>query len=365
MGYEIDFLPVDAGERSGDAIALRFGNLYPDYLNQWVTSQTVVVVDGGYQDAGTALVGHIQKYYASDYVDLAVSTHPDANHVNGLRMVLEQMRVGELFLHRPWLHAAEVARMIGQGFTEVRVRELLRRSLEGARDLESLAIARGVPITEPFTGITRFDGQLRVVGPSVAYYESVLPWFRGMPAAAGTALREREALLRKLSELVTRVAESFNIETLDDTGETTAENNSGVILHLALDGDRLLLTADTGIPALTRAADHMDALGISGAPLRFTQVPHHGSKRNVGPTILDRLLGAKNTQAPGSSTGFVSASAEGAPKHPAKKVVNAFTRRGAHVVVTRGKTICHYSGTPGRPGWVPVLPEPFYDEVEE
>ena len=115
MGYEIDFLPVDAGERSGDAIALRFGNLEPDYLNQWVTDQTVVVVDGGYQDAGTALVGHIQKYYATDYVDLAVSTHPDANHVNGLRVVLEQMRVGELFLHRPWLHAAEALSTILTG----------------------------------------------------------------------------------------------------------------------------------------------------------------------------------------------------------------------------------------------------------
>jgi hypothetical protein len=267
MGYEIDFLPVDAGERSGDAIALRFGNLQPDYLNLWVTNQTVVVVDGGYHDAGTALVGHIQKYYETDYVDLAVSTHPDANHVNGLKVVLEQMRVGELFLHRPWLHAAELAGMIGQGFTEVRVREMLRRSLEGARELESLAIAKGVPITEPFAGIIRFSGQLRVVGPSVAYYESLLPSFRGMPAAAGAAVRE--ALLRRLSELVTRVAESFNVETLDDTGETTAENNSGAILHLGLDEDRLLLTADTGIPALTRAADHMDAVGISGAPLSY------------------------------------------------------------------------------------------------
>lgn len=363
MGYEIDFLPVDAGERSGDAIALRFGNLQPDYLNQWVTDQTVVVVDGGYQDAGTMLAGHIQKYYGTDYADLVISTHPDANHVNGLKVILEQMRVGELFLHRPWLHAAEVARIIGQGFSEARVRETLRRSLEGARELESLAIAKVIPITEPFTGITRFNGQLRVVGPSLAYYESLLPLFRGMPAAAGAAVRE--ALLRRLAELVTRVAESFNVETLDDTGETTAENNSGVILHLALDGDRLLLTADTGIPALTQAADHMDAVGISGAPLSFVQVPHHGSKRNVGPTILDRLLGPKNMQASGSSTAFVSASAEGAPKHPAKKVVNAFTRRGAKVVVTRGRSICHYSGTSGHPDWVPAAPEPLYDEVEE
>lgn len=27
MGYEIDFIPVGNGEKSGDAIVLRFGNL--------------------------------------------------------------------------------------------------------------------------------------------------------------------------------------------------------------------------------------------------------------------------------------------------------------------------------------------------
>jgi hypothetical protein len=63
-----------------------------------------------------------------------------------------------------------------------------------------------------------------------------------------------------------------------------------VILHLVLDGHRLLLTADTGTPSLTQAADYMDALGLTATPLRFMQLPHHGSTRNVGPTILNRLL---------------------------------------------------------------------------
>jgi hypothetical protein len=56
MGHEIDFLPVGGGEHSGDAIVFRFGNLQPDYLNQWSTDQTVVVVDGGYTEAGSDLV---------------------------------------------------------------------------------------------------------------------------------------------------------------------------------------------------------------------------------------------------------------------------------------------------------------------
>lgn len=82
---------------------------------------------------------------------------------------------------------------------------------------------------------------------------------------------------------------------------------------MALDGHRLLLTADTGMPSLTRAADCMDAFGFTGMPLKFMPVPHHGSKRNVGPTIRDRLLGPKNAQPPGSSVAFVSAAPDGPP----------------------------------------------------
>jgi hypothetical protein len=359
MGFEIDYLPVGGGGKSGDAIAMRFGNLlpnppYPDFYPSTI-DQTVVVVDGGYQEVGPELVKHIRDYYYTytDRVDLAVSTHPDADHVNGLRTVLEELDVRELFLHRPWLHVPQPSR-----------RATLRRSLDGAHQLEELAIARGIPVTEPFEGETRFNGALTVVGPSRPYYESLIPGFRCLapPQPVGSALRHA---LDRVAELASRAAESLDIETLDDSGTTSAENLSGVILHLALDGQRLLLTADTGMPALTLAADYMDRHGLARAPLNFVQVPHHGSKRNVGPTILDRLLGPKNTQPPGSSAAVVSAAPDGAPKHPAKKVTNAFIRRGAHVAVTRGKPICFNHASPHRPNWGPVAPEPFHQQVED
>jgi hypothetical protein len=42
VGHEVDFLPVGNGERSGDAIALRYGDpLSNDPLRKWV-----VVIDG-------------------------------------------------------------------------------------------------------------------------------------------------------------------------------------------------------------------------------------------------------------------------------------------------------------------------------
>ncbi|MBF4307570.1 MBL fold metallo-hydrolase, partial [Vibrio anguillarum] len=44
MGYEIDFLGVGEESKSGDAIALRYGNLHGHR-----DEQTVVVIDGGFQ----------------------------------------------------------------------------------------------------------------------------------------------------------------------------------------------------------------------------------------------------------------------------------------------------------------------------
>ena len=41
MGYEVDFLPVGDGEKSGDAISLRFGNLFGGR-----NEQVVIIIDG-------------------------------------------------------------------------------------------------------------------------------------------------------------------------------------------------------------------------------------------------------------------------------------------------------------------------------
>ena len=93
MGYEIDFLPVGNGEKSGDAIAFRLGNLYGER-----SEQMVVVIDGGFRETGETLVEHIKKYYDTTHVDLVISTHPDADHTAGLKVVLEQMTVSELWM---------------------------------------------------------------------------------------------------------------------------------------------------------------------------------------------------------------------------------------------------------------------------
>lgn len=71
MGYKIDVLVVGEKSNSGDAIAVRYGN-----LSRQREDQTVVVIDGGYKADGERLAAHIKNHYGKEKVDLVISTPP-------------------------------------------------------------------------------------------------------------------------------------------------------------------------------------------------------------------------------------------------------------------------------------------------
>lgn len=335
MGYEIDFLPVGDGSQSGDAILMRWGNLFGSR-----EQQTVVAVDGGFDDNADHIVKHMSDYYHTDRLDLAISTHPDSDHVNGLRGVLDLVKVGQLWMHRPWNYVPTMSK-----------KRHLRESLQSASELEQIAMKNGVSITEPFVGTSLHlnTGRLSVFGPTRPYYQELLSAF--------------DTSTDKTVSHQASVYENWHIETLDDTGETTAVNNSSAIVGLNYETHKLLFTADAGIPALSRAADELPFGWLQH--LRFIQVPHHGSKRNVGPTILNRILGPIVTQAYVRGTAFVSCAPDGLPKHPNKKVTNAFLRRGYPVSKTAGGKILLYHNSPDRPGWGSVTKLPLYELIDD
>src|SRR6266851_1674956 len=86
MGIEIDFLAVGEAAKSGDAIAVRFGNLHGKR-----EEQTVITIDGGTIESGGRLVEHIKTYYGTTSVDYAFLTHPDGDHASGMREILEKL----------------------------------------------------------------------------------------------------------------------------------------------------------------------------------------------------------------------------------------------------------------------------------
>ena len=136
MGYEIDYIAVGDGERSGDAIAIRYGNLHGTR-----SEQQIVVIDGGTKESGEALVRRIKSEYGTDTVDFAFCSHPDGDHASGLQVIIEQLTVGLLVMHRPWAHASEILHLFKDGrITDESLEVRIRKSLQAAHDLEQAAI---------------------------------------------------------------------------------------------------------------------------------------------------------------------------------------------------------------------------------
>lgn len=359
MGYEVDFLGVGQEGRSGDAILLRFGNLLAPSPRA-----RVVLVDGGFSGTATDIVNHMDRYYDTRHIDLVVSSHPDADHINGLRQLMDWVKagdltVGELWMHRPSRWRAAINRSLAK-IADREYAKAVNRTLDAGEELEGIADRCGVPITEPFTGVL-FADALAVIGPTEEFYESL---FEDEARAAASESRMLK-WLTAAREFLSKVAESWNIETLGDDGVTSPVNNSSTVLGLQDEDDWVLFTADAGMPALGRPADVLESLGISESQLRLVQVPHHGSRRNIGPSVLDRLLGPRRSADKPTYHAVVSCAKNGAPKHPSKKVTNAFRRRGREVHATCGATIRYHKNAPDRPGWGPLEPVPFYAEVEE
>ena len=362
MGYEVDVLGVGKESKSGDAIALRWGNLHGSR-----SEQKVVLIDGGFQETGGDVVTHIKNYYGTTILDAVVSTHPDQDHVNGLHVVLDELNVKELWIHKPWEHNQGLAEKFLDGrVTDESIGQRLKESLDSATDLVAKAERKKIHVVEPFSGTSlHSQGQFRVLGPSWQFYESLIPKFDGMPQAKANLSSFLAEITGTVARAMKRFTSRWGIDALDDEDTTSAKNNSSAITLLMVDGRFLLFTGDAGITALTYAADQLDAVR-NGAELRFIQIPHHGSRWNVGPAILDRLIGRRVGQGETRSISAIASTAKkGEPKHPRKAVMNAFTHRGASALATRGKTICHSHDAPGRKGWTAVTPDDYYWNYEE
>lgn len=373
MGYEIDFLPVGSGEKSGDAIAARWG-----CLGAGRTDQRVIVIDGGTKEAGYALVHHVQDYYRTNEVDCVICTHCDADHASGLSVVVEKLSVGALLMHGPWEHAKEIRKLFID--EPVAVRRLMRRiedGLEAAHDLWELAVRKNIRIVEPFSApvlsapVVPTLPEVTVLGPDREWYEHLVSNFRCLPqtqppfAVPLAAPPQQVSAVPDPSESIAAYERSKALfpfapigntsgpqtaQTLDHSGTTSAENNSSAIVFLAICGHKMLFTGDAGTEALSRAISHGRALRFDFSDLELFHVPHHGSENNLDPHVLDKF---------GSRVAVVSAAPDGAPKHPSSKVTNALIGRGTAVYATRGQAFCYSLNAPPRPGWSPATPVPY------
>lgn len=358
-GYEIDFLPVGKSDRSGDAICIRYG-IPGDYK--------VMVYDGGTKESGLQLVNHIREHYQTNHVDNVVCSHPDADHASGLSVVLENLTVGQVWMHRPWKHSTLIRDYFKDGrITNASLAERLKEKMAAAYALEKLALEKGIPLYEPYRGAR--IGAFHVMSPDMDWYvHSLIPEFAKSPEQKTSTGSNSlfNGMYTSAKSILGNIAESWGFETLREDVSTSAENESSVVLYAYIADRGILLTGDAGIYALSHTAAYAEAHGVSlPQSLKFVQVPHHGSRNNVSPSVLDRIIGPKTT-VPTSGrrmTTFVSAAKE-SELHPRKMVVNGFLRRGASVMATKGQSIRHHHNMGQRDGWSSVDSLPFSQEVE-
>ncbi|WP_210329232.1 ComEC/Rec2 family competence protein [Methylorubrum zatmanii] len=360
-------MAVGEAAKAGDAIIVRYGE--PDAFG-------LMLVDGGHASTGDRIVSHLRRNFTSRVVlEHVVLTHSDGDHASGLRTVLREIPVRNLWLHVPWLLAEQSRHLfLDKRFSQEGLQNKLMAEYGIVAEILDLAAAAGCKLHYPFAG--ERIGPFTVLSPSFEAYRYLLPQFDRTPAAdqaaieqAGMWIGKRTVLDRMLEAARAKVQswteERWDLERLRDGGLTSASNESSVVLYGSFEKGPVLLTGDAGIRGLTWAANAADALGLPLQSFSFVQIPHHGSRRNVGPTILDRLLGPKRPQgsAPRFSA-YVSAPADDAD-HPRRIVLNAFKRRGGKIIATQGVDRCHNAGFPGRAGYGPSEELPFFTTVEE
>jgi hypothetical protein len=251
----------------------------------------------------------------------------------------------------------------------------IRQSYPVIDELISLATERGAAVREPFQGAE--IGPFTVLSPSRSAYDRLVPQFRKTPDADLEALdRDRmligtskaSSLAKALAErLITWVGETWDVELLREGAVTAAENETSTVLFGRFGTEAVLLTADAGINALTWSQDYADAHYLPWSSLGLIQVPHHGSRSNVTPQVLDRLLGPKQKNATWQRKGRSVASVpKDDEKHPRKMVMNSFLRRGWPVDKTQGAYFRHHtSGFPPRPNEGTAVPFDWFSKVEE
>ncbi|WP_162815386.1 ComEC/Rec2 family competence protein [Microbacterium arborescens] len=335
---EVEFIPVGEKTDTGDAILVHFTE--PE-----IATERVVLIDGGFTETAEKIVDHIQTYYGTSRIDLMICTHPDDDHINGLFGVLEQARVDQLLIHRP--------RNYGYNSDEVKASKV--------DDLIALAQAEGtVVVTDAYAGHEFFHGALRIAGPTVDYYVSLLNSQVASASLTAKATSMFHAAVQTVRNALTPRGTDPGEGELVDHGGTSARNNTSIIVDVQVDGYRALFTGDAGAPALERAADYLEVSGRSaGGVPDFFDVPHHGSRHNLTSSVMNRLAGPVVGDT-GQRSAFVSVGAE-ATEHPRSEVANAFKRRGYTVSPTHGQTIRWHRGAASRTNWVPLTPLPWLE----
>jgi beta-lactamase superfamily II metal-dependent hydrolase len=355
LPYEIDFLR--AGNSNGDAIIVKWGDTKDGSFN-------LNLIDGGFTDTGDQIITHIKQHFAekAKIADVVLS-HADNDHATGLIKVLEceDFTISNLWMNRPWDYVDEVIDSFHGAYTREGLIKKMREMHPYLVEMEKVAAKRGITVRAPLQGAK--IGPFTVLAPSRARYVQLIPDLdKTPPSYASESKGILGSLFKVAADVVEKIKERLDYETLDDNPPaTSASNETSVVQWGSFGNNRILLTADVGPAGLAEAADYAEQISLLIQPT-LVQIPHHGSRRNVTPTVLNRWLGKYPAENQGSAIASVGKDAD---IYPRKKVANAFTRRGYSVYATHTGWVSFRDGYDRRAGAVDADIIPFSPDVDD
>lgn len=351
---QIDFLAV-GDTTSGDAITLQYSK---------DGTQNVHIIDGGFNDTGSDIINHITTYYGNSHIRITrvIVTHQDGDHTKGLKTVLENMDVDELWMLRPWLYADQLIEHFQHWSNVDNLKKHLKEIYSNIADLEEIAEKRRIKIKEPFQ--SEQIGDFMVLAPSKERYLELVIQSEKTPEISKES-QFSESVQSSIYNSIKRYL--WGDENLSKE-PTSAENEMSIVQYGKIDNRSILFTGDAGIGTITEAISYLKHIYGDVPQIGIFHVPHHGSRRNISSEILDTLFGDKVSQSEYRNSRFqaVISAGKNDPKHPRKATIRALYHRAANVVATKGKTICFSStNAPERNGWTSTKPLDYPEDQEE
>ncbi len=275
--FRIELLPA----QRGDALWITYGE--PPALRH-------VLVDAGPRETIGTLVPELERRIAAlpgrtDRLELVVTSHIDADHIQGIVSLLSGPRRVPLF-RDIWFNGFK---HLAPGLLGGPDGEQLTRLLDTAPERWNTAFGGGpvvVPDAGPPTVKLRGGLELVLLSPTAAGLERLAPkWEREC---------EKAGLLPGHGAEVPRAARrdellGFDIDLLATAryARDRAEPNGSSIAFIArFGGKSVLCAADAHSEVLEQS---LDRLGPGPHAFTAVKLSHHGSKGNLSPGFLERV----------------------------------------------------------------------------
>lgn len=347
--YEIRFFQVGNASKGGDAILIRF-------LDEF-QKPTVIIVDGGYSETGGKIIEYLKGLRIS-VIDLVINTHPDIDHISGLIRLFEEesLTIKKLIMNRPWRDSNITADYFADNrITDKSVNKRMTEAFKYAYQLEQVAIAKigENNIIHPVVGNNYF-GCLTILSPSKDFYRTELLESDKTPTTldGGSNTNYYAKTMKKL----VRYIKGFMLWRNEDT---TPINETSIVTLLSMPDQVYLLTADAGRNGIKEALDYMDSqIGLAYKSIDVLQLPHHGSRKNVTPALIQRIS-AKDY--------IISCPPNGLDNHhPSRRLVNMVLEKvpGARIYTT-ADCCCFVFQKNLNLNLTPQTPMNSFDEIED